>query len=160
MTALAFGPDGRLFSGSPDATVLAWDPRAAKPPGERGQIREDLGRSRRSGQRARPLLTRSIEAQYLPQFAVADGILPLDLRGALSRQRVQERRIMFPRVPGQVILVERRHEDDRLSVAEDEYVLLFRLSSTSSHEALSVQLTVFTAVPPASRSAASDRDAA
>src|SRR5262249_3673808 len=28
-TALALGPDGRLFTGTPDATVLAWDPRAA-----------------------------------------------------------------------------------------------------------------------------------
>jgi RNA polymerase sigma factor (sigma-70 family) len=33
--ALTFGPDGRLFSGSTDATVLAWDPKAAKPPAER-----------------------------------------------------------------------------------------------------------------------------
>ena len=31
-TALAIGPDGRLYSGSLDGTVLAWDPRAAKPP--------------------------------------------------------------------------------------------------------------------------------
>ncbi len=28
VTALAFGPDGRLFTGSLDGTVLAWDPRA------------------------------------------------------------------------------------------------------------------------------------
>ena len=32
VTALAFGPDGRLFTGTPDATVLAWDPRVVKPP--------------------------------------------------------------------------------------------------------------------------------
>src|SRR5262249_57557106 len=32
VTALAFGPDGQLFTGAPDATVLAWDPRAVKPP--------------------------------------------------------------------------------------------------------------------------------
>jgi hypothetical protein len=32
-TALAFGPDGRLFTGYPDATILAWDPRAVgRPP--------------------------------------------------------------------------------------------------------------------------------
>ena len=31
-TALAIGPDGRLYSGSLDGTVLAWDPQAAKPP--------------------------------------------------------------------------------------------------------------------------------
>ncbi|HJZ55747.1 MAG TPA: WD40 repeat domain-containing protein, partial [Gemmataceae bacterium] len=31
-TALAIGPDGRLYSGSLDGTVLAWDPRAAQPP--------------------------------------------------------------------------------------------------------------------------------
>ncbi len=35
VTALAFGPDGQLFSGSLDATVLAWDLRAVKPPFER-----------------------------------------------------------------------------------------------------------------------------
>ena len=35
VTALAFGPDGRLFSGCLDGTVLAWDPRAAKPPAGR-----------------------------------------------------------------------------------------------------------------------------
>ncbi len=35
VTILSFGPDGQLFSGSVDATVLAWDPRAAKPPAER-----------------------------------------------------------------------------------------------------------------------------
>ena len=34
-TALAFGPDGRLFSGCLDGTVLAWDPGAAKPPADR-----------------------------------------------------------------------------------------------------------------------------
>jgi WD40 repeat protein len=34
VTALAFGPDGLLYSGSVDATVLAWDPKHAKrPPG-------------------------------------------------------------------------------------------------------------------------------
>ena len=33
---LAFGPDGRLYSGSVDATVLAWDAKAAQaPPAER-----------------------------------------------------------------------------------------------------------------------------
>ena len=32
VTALAFGPDGQLFSGTPDATVLAWDPRAVNLP--------------------------------------------------------------------------------------------------------------------------------
>ena len=32
VTALAIGPDGRLFTGTPDGTVLAWDPRAVKPP--------------------------------------------------------------------------------------------------------------------------------
>jgi WD40 repeat protein len=31
-TALAIGPDGRLYAGSADGTVLAWDPWAAKPP--------------------------------------------------------------------------------------------------------------------------------
>ncbi|MDG3008113.1 sigma-70 family RNA polymerase sigma factor [Paludisphaera mucosa] len=31
-TALAVGPDGRLFSGTRDATVLAWDPRSVRPP--------------------------------------------------------------------------------------------------------------------------------
>ena len=35
VTTLAFGPDGRLYSGSVTATVLAWDHRAAKPPAER-----------------------------------------------------------------------------------------------------------------------------
>jgi WD40 repeat protein len=36
VTALAFGLDGRLFTGSLDATVLAWDPRAADgPPADR-----------------------------------------------------------------------------------------------------------------------------
>ena len=36
VTALAFGPDGRLFTGSLDATVLAWDPRAVgRPPADR-----------------------------------------------------------------------------------------------------------------------------
>jgi WD40 repeat protein len=35
VTALAFGPDGQLFSGSVDATALAWDVRAAKPPADR-----------------------------------------------------------------------------------------------------------------------------
>ena len=35
VTALAFGPDGRLFSGTLDGTVLAWDPRAANPPADR-----------------------------------------------------------------------------------------------------------------------------
>jgi RNA polymerase sigma factor (sigma-70 family) len=34
VTTLVFGPDGQLFSGSGDATVLAWDPRTAKPPAE------------------------------------------------------------------------------------------------------------------------------
>ncbi len=33
VTALAFGPDGRLYSGSVDATTLAWDTKAAKPAG-------------------------------------------------------------------------------------------------------------------------------
>ncbi len=34
--ALAFGADGRLFSGSLDTTVLAWDPRAVTaPPADR-----------------------------------------------------------------------------------------------------------------------------
>ncbi|HVL13516.1 MAG TPA: sigma-70 family RNA polymerase sigma factor [Gemmata sp.] len=32
VTALAFGPDGQLYSGSVDTTVLAWDPRRAKRP--------------------------------------------------------------------------------------------------------------------------------
>jgi RNA polymerase sigma factor (sigma-70 family) len=32
VTALALGPDGRLFTGGPDGTVVAWDPRAVKPP--------------------------------------------------------------------------------------------------------------------------------
>jgi hypothetical protein len=36
VTALAFGPDGRLFTGTPDGTVLAWDPRAVMlPPADR-----------------------------------------------------------------------------------------------------------------------------
>ncbi|MBN9120515.1 MAG: hypothetical protein J0I06_15405 [Planctomycetes bacterium] len=35
VTALAFGPDGRLYSGAVTATVLAWDTRAAKPPAGR-----------------------------------------------------------------------------------------------------------------------------
>jgi RNA polymerase sigma factor (sigma-70 family) len=35
VTALTFGPDGELFSGSVTATVLAWDPKAAAPPVER-----------------------------------------------------------------------------------------------------------------------------
>ncbi len=36
VAALAFGPDGRLFTGNQDATVLAWDPRAAnRPPADR-----------------------------------------------------------------------------------------------------------------------------
>lgn len=30
VTALTFGPDGRLYSGSMDATVLAWDPKTAR----------------------------------------------------------------------------------------------------------------------------------
>ncbi|QJW97137.1 sigma-70 family RNA polymerase sigma factor [Frigoriglobus tundricola] len=35
VTALAFGPDGRLYSGALDATVLVWDPKTAKrPPAE------------------------------------------------------------------------------------------------------------------------------
>ena len=35
VTALRFGPDGQLFSGAVDATVLVWDPRTAKrPPAE------------------------------------------------------------------------------------------------------------------------------
>ncbi len=35
VTALTFGPDGRLFSGAINATVLVWDPKAAKhPPAE------------------------------------------------------------------------------------------------------------------------------
>ena len=32
-TALAFGPDARLYSGYADATVLAWDPRGCEAPG-------------------------------------------------------------------------------------------------------------------------------
>ncbi|AWM39507.1 ECF RNA polymerase sigma-E factor [Gemmata obscuriglobus] len=32
VTALTFGPDGRLFSGATDAEILAWDLRAAKRP--------------------------------------------------------------------------------------------------------------------------------
>jgi len=32
VTAVALGPDGRVFTGGPDGTVLAWDPRAVKPP--------------------------------------------------------------------------------------------------------------------------------
>jgi WD40 repeat protein len=32
LTAVGFGPDGRVFTGGPDGTVLAWDPRAVKPP--------------------------------------------------------------------------------------------------------------------------------
>jgi WD40 repeat protein len=32
VTTLTFGPDGRLYSGAVDATVLAWDVGAAKPP--------------------------------------------------------------------------------------------------------------------------------
>jgi WD40 repeat protein len=32
VTALTLGPDGRVFTGGPDGTVLAWDPRAVKPP--------------------------------------------------------------------------------------------------------------------------------
>jgi WD40 repeat protein len=32
VTALGIGPDGRVFTGGPDGTVLAWDPRAVKPP--------------------------------------------------------------------------------------------------------------------------------
>jgi WD40 repeat protein len=36
VTALAFGPDGRLYSGCRDATVLVWEPRAAgRPPADR-----------------------------------------------------------------------------------------------------------------------------
>src|SRR5579883_481944 len=35
VTTLTFGPDGRLFSGAVDATVLAWDPQTANPPAER-----------------------------------------------------------------------------------------------------------------------------
>ena len=36
VTALAFGPDGRLFTGTPDGTVLVWDPRAVQlPPADR-----------------------------------------------------------------------------------------------------------------------------
>jgi RNA polymerase sigma factor (sigma-70 family) len=36
LTALAFGPDGRVFTGNPDGTVLAWDPRVVKlPPADR-----------------------------------------------------------------------------------------------------------------------------
>jgi WD40 repeat protein len=32
VTALTLGPGGRVFTGGPDGTVLAWDPRAVKPP--------------------------------------------------------------------------------------------------------------------------------
>jgi WD40 repeat protein len=32
VTALAFGPGGRLFSGTQDGTILAWDPRAVNRP--------------------------------------------------------------------------------------------------------------------------------
>ena len=32
VTALASGPEARLYSGSVDTTVLRWDTRAAKPP--------------------------------------------------------------------------------------------------------------------------------
>jgi hypothetical protein len=36
VTAVGFDPDGRLFTGTPDGTVLAWDPRAVKlPPADR-----------------------------------------------------------------------------------------------------------------------------
>jgi WD40 repeat protein len=35
VTALAFGPDGQLFTGALDGTVLAWPPRAANPPADR-----------------------------------------------------------------------------------------------------------------------------
>jgi WD40 repeat protein len=36
VTALVFGPDGRLFTGSPDATVRARDPPASdRPPADR-----------------------------------------------------------------------------------------------------------------------------
>jgi RNA polymerase sigma factor (sigma-70 family) len=35
VSALAFGPDGRLFSGSLDTTVLAWDVRPPRPEGDR-----------------------------------------------------------------------------------------------------------------------------
>lgn len=31
VTAVAFGPDGQLFTGTTDGTVLAWDPQAVKP---------------------------------------------------------------------------------------------------------------------------------
>jgi WD40 repeat protein len=31
VTALVLGPDGRLFTGDPDGTVLAWDPGVVKP---------------------------------------------------------------------------------------------------------------------------------
>jgi RNA polymerase sigma factor (sigma-70 family) len=32
VTALTYGPDGRLYAGGLDATVLVWDPKAALPP--------------------------------------------------------------------------------------------------------------------------------
>jgi RNA polymerase sigma factor (sigma-70 family) len=35
VTALAFGPDGQLFTGFADATVLAWTSKVGKPPAER-----------------------------------------------------------------------------------------------------------------------------
>ena len=38
VTALAFGPDGRLFTGSLDATVLAWDPAGRGPSPRRPEV--------------------------------------------------------------------------------------------------------------------------
>jgi len=35
VTTMVFGPDGRLYSGTAEGTVLAWDPNAATPPADR-----------------------------------------------------------------------------------------------------------------------------
>jgi hypothetical protein len=67
-----------------------------------------------------------VEAQFLLEITMAHDLSPFDL-AACSRQRGQERGVMFPHVPGQVVIIERRHEDHRMPVAEDEHVLFARL---------------------------------
>jgi WD40 repeat protein len=55
-TALALGPDGRLYTGFADGTVLVWDPKAVKPPPTNGEspAREATPREGKPGTAGRP----------------------------------------------------------------------------------------------------------
>jgi hypothetical protein len=43
------------------------------------------------------------------------------------RQRSQEGRVVFACVPCQVVVIERRYQDQGMSIAEEEHIFLFSL---------------------------------